>query len=47
MNLNALLHMDAAALWEDLEVLFAARTGEQLLSPHRDLDKNGRIFIVT
>lgn len=36
VNLNALLHMGAAALQEDLEVLFAGRTGEQLLSPRRD-----------
>lgn len=28
--------MGAAALQEDLEVLFAGRTGEQLLSPRRD-----------
>lgn len=37
MSLNALLHTDAAALWEDSEASFAGRTGEQLLSPHRDL----------
>lgn len=37
VNLNALLHMDAVALWEDLEVLFAGRTGAQLLSPLRVL----------
>lgn len=36
VNLNALLHMGATALQEDLEVLFAGRTGERLLSPRRD-----------
>lgn len=36
VNLNALLHMGAAAPQEDLEVLFAGRTGERLLSPRRD-----------
>lgn len=31
------VNVNAAALWEDLEVLFAGRAGEQLLSPHRDV----------
>jgi hypothetical protein len=39
VDLNALLHVAAAALWEGRiwEVLFASRTGKQLPSPGRDL----------